>query len=224
MGRRKYSEDRQLREAKCYTISTFVPPLLALFIQRVSPLNILDLGDSHVFWLDSFLRSAGLVELLGELQISGRVCHVEYLGIRGATVATFLTPTLRARIDSFHPDAAVICLGGNSISGSDQSDLVMVALDIHRLVARLVQSGVRSVAVCQVCLRLKWRNDVSFEVGATRVAQLNSHLEAFSGDMPYVFFWRHKRLWSSTMPVFRGDGCHYNDAGNYRLCVFETRS
>ena len=85
----------------------------------VSPLNILVLGDSHVFWLDSFLRSAGLVELLGELQISGRVCRVEYLGIRGATVATFLTPTLRARIDSFHPDAAVICLGGNSISGSD---------------------------------------------------------------------------------------------------------
>ena len=94
----------------------------------------------------------------------------------------------------------------------------MVALDIHRLVARLVQSGVRSVAVCQVCLRLKWRNDVSFEVGATRVAQLNSRLEAFSGDMPYVFFWRLKRLLSSTMPVFRGDGCHYNDAGNYRLC------
>ena len=185
----------------------------------VSPLNILVLGDSHVFWLDSFLRSAGLVELLGELQISRRVCRVEYLGIRGATVATFLTHTLRARIDSFHPDAAVICLGGNSISGSDQSDLVMVALDIHRLVARLVQSGVRSVAVCQVCLRLKWRNDVSFEVGATRVAQLNSHLEAFSGDMPYVFFFRrHKRLWSSTMPVFRGDGCHYNDACNYRLC------
>ena len=184
----------------------------------VSPLNILVLGDSHVFWLDSFLRSAGLTELLGELHISGRPCRVEYLGIRGATVATFLTPTLRARIDSFHSDAAVICLGGNSISGSDQSDLVMVALDIHRLVARLVQSGVRSVAVCQVCLRLKWRNDVSFDVGATRVAQLNSHLEAFSGDMPYVFFWRHKRLWSSTMPVFRGDGCHYNDAGNYRLC------
>ena len=167
----------------------------------VSPLNILVLGDSHVFWLDSFVHTGGLAELLGELQIRGRVCRMEYLGIRGASVATFLTPTLRARIDSFHPHAAMICLGGNSISGSDQTDLVMVALDIHRLVARLVRSGVRSVAVCQVCMRLKWRNDVSFEVGAAWVAQLNSHLEAFYGDMPYVFFWRHKRLWSSTMSV-----------------------
>ena len=65
-------------------------------------------------------------------------------------MATFLTPTMRARIDSFRPDAAVIGLGGNSISGSGPHDLVMVAIDIHHLVARLVQSGVSSVAVCQV--------------------------------------------------------------------------
>ena len=178
-----------------------------------SQLNILVLGDSHDFWLDSFVRSA---ELLGELEIRGRVCHVEYLGIRGATVASFLPPTMRARIVTFHPDAMVVCLGGNSISGSDQPDLLMVALDIHRLVARLVESGVRSVAVCQICRCLKWRN-ASFEVGAARAAQLNSYLEAFCDDMPYVFFWCHKRLWTSTRSVFRGDWCHFNDAGNYRL-------
>ena len=99
-----------------------------------SQLNVLVLGDSHVFWLDSFVRSAGLAELLGELEIRGRVCRVEYLGIRGASVASFLSPTMRARIAAFHPDAVVICLGGNSVSRSDQPDLVMVALDIHRLV------------------------------------------------------------------------------------------
>ena len=123
---------------------------------------------------------------------------------------------MRAQIDSFHPDAAVICLGGNSISGSGQPDLVMVAIDIHRLVAQLVQSDVSSVAVCQVVRRLKWRN-ASFEVGAARADQLNSHLKAFSDDMPFVFFWRRKRLWSSTMSIFREDGCHFNDAGNYQL-------
>ena len=94
--------------------------------------------------------------------------------------------------------------------------LVMVASDIQRLVARLVQSGVRSVAVCQVVRRLKWRK-ASFEVGAARAHQLNSYLKAFSEDMPFVFFWRHKRLWSSTMSIFRGDGCHFNDARKYRL-------
>ena len=35
----------------------------------VSPLNVLILGDSHVFWLDYFVRSAGLAELFGELEI-----------------------------------------------------------------------------------------------------------------------------------------------------------
>ena len=165
----------------------------------VSPLNVLILGDSHVFWLDYFVRSAGLAELFGELKIEGRACHVVYLGIRGATVATFLTLNMRAQIESFHPDAAVICLGGNSISGSGPPDLVMVAIDIHRLVARLVQSGVRSVTVCHVCRSLIWRN-ASFEVGAARAAQLNSHLEAFADDMPCVFFWRHK------CPCFEGTG------------------
>ena len=177
----------------------------------VPPLNILVLGDSHVFWLDSFITSDGLAERFGELQMEDRACHVEYLGIRGATVATFLNPNMRAKIESFHPDAAVICLGGNSIAGSGPPDLAMVAIDIHRLVARLVQSGVLSVV-----RRLKWRN-VSFEVGAARADQLNSYLKAFSEDMPFVFFWRHKRLWSSKMCIFRGDGCHFNDSGNYRL-------
>ena len=134
-----------------------------------SQLNVLVLGDSHVFWLDSFVRSAGLAERLGELEIRGRACRVEYLGIRGATMASFLSPTMRTRIAAFHPDAGVVFLGGNSISGSNQPDLVMVALDIHRLVARFVESGVRSVAVCQICPRLKWRN-ASFEVGAARAA------------------------------------------------------
>ena len=92
-----------------------------------------------------------------------------------------------ADIDSFHPDAAVICLGGNSIYGSGPPDLVMVAIDIHRQVARLVQSGVRSVAVCQVVRRLKWRN-ANFEVGAAMVDQLNSYLKAFSEDTPIIFF------------------------------------
>ena len=170
----------------------------------VSPLNILVLGDSHVFRLDSFIRSDSLAERFGELLIEGRACHVEYLGIRGATVATFLTLNMRAQIDSFHPDAAVICLGGNSIAGSGPPDLVMVAIDIHSQVARLVQSGVRSAATCQVVRRLKWRN-ANFEVGAAMVDQLNSYLKAFCEDTPFVFFWRHKRLCPSTMSIFRGE-------------------
>ena len=108
----------------------------------VPPLNILVLGDSHVFWLDSFITSDGLAERFGELQVEDRAYHVEYLSIRGATVSTFLTPNMRAQIESFHPDAAMICLGGNSIAGSGPPDLAMVAIDIHRLVARLVQSAI----------------------------------------------------------------------------------
>ena len=180
------------------------------------PLSILVLGDSHVSWLDSFIISDGLADRFGELEMEGRACHVQYLGIHGATVATFLNPNMRAKIESFHPDAAVICLGGNSIAGSGLPDLALVALDIHRLVARLVQYGVRSVAVCQVVRRLKWRN-VTFEVGAARADRLNAYLKAFSEDMPFVFFWRHKRLWSSKICIFRGDGCHFNDSGNYRF-------
>ena len=190
----------------------------------VPPLNIIVFWDSHVFWLNSFICSDSLAERYGELQIESRACHVEYLAIRGATAATFLTPTMRAQIDSFHPDAAVICLGGNSISGSGPPDLVMVAIDIPRLVARLVQSGVSSVAVCQVVRRLKWRN-ASFEVGAARVDQLNSHLKAFSDDMPFVFFWRHKRLWSSTMSIFRGTDVILMMPGTTSCFeVFEARS
>ena len=77
------------------------------------PLNILVLGDSHVSWLDSFITSGGLADRFGELE--GRACHVEYLGIRGATVATFLNPNMRAKIESFHPDAAVLLENNKSL-------------------------------------------------------------------------------------------------------------
>ena len=55
-----------------------------------------------------------------------------------------------------------------------------------------MQSGVRSVAVYQIVRRLKWRK-ASFEVGVARADQFNSYLKAFSEDMPFVFFWCHKR-------------------------------
>ena len=93
---------------------------------------------------------------------------------------------------------------------------VMIALDIFRLARRLLASGVQCVCIGRVCRRLRWRT-VTYSVGASLVQELNYYLESFSRDTDGVFFWRHKRLWTSIRPVFRQDGVHFSDEGQYRL-------
>ena len=106
-----------------------------------------------------------------------------------------------------------VCLGGNDFPASTP---VMIALDIVRLARRLLASGVQCVCIGQVCRRLRWRT-VTYVVGASLVQELNYYLESFSRDTEGVFFWRHKRLWTSIRPVFRQDGVHFSDEGQYRL-------
>ena len=179
------------------------------------PYKTLIVGHSYVHWLRVFLETPGHGSGFADLVVDGHRCDVEFLGVRGATVDTFLAPDMFARILAAHPDCVFLCLGGNSVDRPSTSP-AMVALDIIRLAKRLLESGVTCVCVGQVCRRLKWRT-CNFSVGASRVQELNTYLTAFSSDTDGVFFWRHKRLWTSVHPVFRRDGIHYSDIGNYRF-------
>ena len=77
---------------------------------------------------------------------------------------------------------------------------------------------VRRVVVCQICRRQKWRRP-SFSIGAERVVQAKRYLGMFCDETEGISFWRHKRLWNSIRPVFRSDGVHFSDIGNYRFFV-----
>ena len=154
--------------------------------------------------------------------VDGYRCDVEFLGVRSATVDMFLAPDMFARILAARPDCVFLCLGGNSLDRRSTSP-AMVALDIIQLANRLLESGVRCVCVGQVCRRLKWHT-FNFSVGASRVQELNTYLAAFSSDTDGVFFWRHKRLWTSVHPVFCRDGIHYSYVGNYRFFLSVCRA
>lgn len=178
-----------------------------------SPISVLCIGHSHVSWLRTFVESA---DLFAGFEVQGRPCDVQFLGHRGATLETFLAPAMMARIVSCRADVIVIHLGGNDLDGRSYPDPIMVAIDIQRLAVRLLGTGVRRVVVCQICRRQRWRNS-SYAVGADRVVQINRYLDAFCSDTDGISFWRHKRLWNSIRPVFRRDGVHFSDIGNYRF-------
>ena len=93
---------------------------------------------------------------------------------------------------------------------------IMVAIDIQRLALRLLDAGVQRVVVCQICRRHRWRWS-SFSIVAERVIQVNWYLGLFCDETEGISFWRHKRLWNSIRPVFRNDGVHLSDIGNYRF-------
>ena len=125
----------------------------------------------------------------------------------------FLDADMFARIIAARTHVVCLCLGGNDFPASTP---LMIALDIFRLARRLLASGVQCVCIGQVCRRLRWRT-VTYAVGASLVQELNYYLESFSRDTEGVFFWRHKRLWTSIRPVFRQDGVHFSDEGQYQF-------
>ncbi|KAK2182438.1 hypothetical protein NP493_353g00003 [Ridgeia piscesae] len=118
----------------------------------ISPCKILVLGHSYVSWVGAFVRSAGpsLAGLFGDFEVAGRPCELAYEVIRGATVATLLSPTVMSRVVARCADIVVLHIGGNDICGRAASPPIMVALDLLRLARRLLEAGTRRVVVCQL--------------------------------------------------------------------------
>ena len=178
-----------------------------------SPITVLCLGHSHVAWLRTYVEAA---DWFAGFVVRGRPCNVEFLGVRGATLSTFLAPTMMERILAYRADVILIHVGGNDLDSRSFPNPIMVAIDIQRLALRLLGAEVKRVVVCQICRRQRWRRS-SFSIGAERVVQVNRYLGLFCDETEGISFWRHKRLWNSIRPVFRSDGVHFSDIGNYRF-------
>ena len=69
--------------------------------------------------------------------------------------------------------------------------------------------------VCQIVRRQCVRR-YSWEDGTQRVADTNEFLKAVC-DTERLSFWYHRGFWQSQRNIFRGDGVHFNDLGNYKL-------
>ena len=154
------------------------------------PYKTLIVGHSYVHWLRAFVETPCHGLGFTDFVVDGYRCDVKFLGVRGATVDTFLAPDMFVRILAARPDCVFLCLGGNSLDRLSTS-LAMVALDIIRLAKRVLESCVRCVCVGQVCHRLKWHT-FNISAGTACVQELNTYLAAFSSDTDCVFFWRRK--------------------------------
>ena len=117
-------------------------------------------------------------------------------------------------------DLVVLHIGGNDIDQPTvtPANAVGIGMDIYMFAKELLLSGVKRVVISQVVGRAAWRNCTE-EDGAKRVASINEFLEAACGGTDKIALWKHKGLWRADRSLFRHDGVHFNDLGNYRLLL-----
>ncbi len=71
------------------------------------------------------------------------------------------------------------------------------------------------VCICQPIRRLTWHNFTE-EEGPRRIQQAMEFLQAVCQGTP-IIFWKHKGMWNSRANVYRDDGVHLNDLGNFKF-------
>ena len=138
------------------------------------------------------------------------------MGRRGGSVRTFREPATMTRISARVPDIVVTLLGGNDLDGKFPPPPEAVGLQLGRLGDELLALGVRQACLCQIERRKKWRH-FDFDTGAARVASANTALQSACEGRRGLFYWSHKYLWNSSAKVFRQDGVHLSDIGNFRV-------
>ena len=185
-------------------------------MMSVNPaLKILVLGDSHVYWLGAFGDAVGSRACLRDFTVGVQPCAVKFMGLRGGSVTSIRSPEVMSRVCAYQPDVVILSLGGNDLD-KRYANTEAVTANLQLLMMELLAIGAQRVAVCQLVRRRKWHN-FSYDVGCARVQQVNEWVAEFCKRTEGVFYWRHKRIWNSTRDMFRSDGVHMSDIGNYRL-------
>ena len=168
-------------------------------------MKVLLVGHSHVVWLEHYLRGAPQNFGLSEVEIS-------YLGVRGGRVATFKNKL--DEVARLAPDIIIMHLGGNDLE-SDRPPQ-QVGMELYELAKDYKKLGVKHVTVCKIIRRAQWRH-LSVNEGNARVIIINEFLSAVCDGYREIYSWRHRGLWQPDNGIFREDGVHLNDLGNYKL-------
>ena len=176
------------------------------------------IGDSHVYWLNRFLDSAGpswvWPGVSADFAVDGHGFKVEYVGRRGATVRSLQSEEHWERFALLRPQLVLLHAGSNDVSsgGSPQQ----IAWELLDFATDLVASGVGHVVIGQLIRRKNWRDLTAIE-GAARTVMVNEVIRAECQQCHQVSFWKHKGFLNSQEPIFRSDGVHFNDLGSYKL-------
>ena len=125
------------------------------------------------------------------------------------------------RISILRPQLVVLHVGGNNLDTSAGPSPQQVGAQLVEFANELVVVGVSRVIICQLIWRDSWRH-FSPEVGSARprVACVNDFVKAACERCEQVSCWKHKGFWNPQSTVFRDDGVHFSDLGNYNLYRF----
>ena len=164
-------------------------------------MKVLILGDSHITWLDRFVRATRPGRTDG-FAVDGHNCVVRCV--------------VRRRVDAEAAHVVILHVGGNDLDSLPSQQPQAIGMSVFMFAKQLVGQGVRHVVISQVLRRARWRHS-TVEDGTRRVDAMNEFLDAACSGPEPISFWRHKGLWNVQRTVFRLDGVHMNDLGNYRL-------
>ena len=176
------------------------------------------MGHSHIFCLRRFIESAGpsWPGVSSNFAVDGHGCRVHYIGVCGARLPSLRTDEQWERISILRPQLVVLHVGGNDLDSSAGLSPQQVGAQLVEFANELVVVGVSHVVICQLIRRDSWRH-FSPAVGAARVACVNDYVKVACDGCKQVSVWKHKGFWNPQSMLFRDDGVHLNDLGNYKL-------
>ena len=154
-----------------------------------------------------------LALVLGDSHVCWLQHFVSLSGIRFGTGSSFIGTDCLFISDGFR--------GGHISSVHDENKIAGVKrcpVSLYRSVSHVVVCQI----VCHQCVCL-----YSWEEGTQRLLDVNEFLKAVCNP-EHLSFWSHRGFWQSQRNIFRGDGVHFNDLGNYKLwrsvkCCFCAR-
>lgn len=179
------------------------------------PLALL-FGASHVNHLTDFLHR----EHIANFNLNNRRIEVQQYGISGMRMHArdyIVDDHLKSfghhchYIDLTHPEYVLFLVGSNDIS-NPHNTMSDIATSLYSAARYTLLAGARKVAI----LQLFPRRNASFN---DKAAILNAILaqKIQDGNEPNVVFWRHRGLHNPEVDIYKPDGVHLNDVGNYRL-------
>ena len=162
----------------------------------MAAMKVLILGDSHITWLDRFVRATRPGGTDGFV-VDGNNCVVRCVARPGATMPLLRSSAVRRLVEAEAAQLVILHVGSNDLDLLPSQQPQAIGMGIFMFAKQLVGQGVRHVVISQVVRRACWRHSrfddgTRVEDGTRRADDINTFFDAACSGPEPISFWRQQ--------------------------------